>query len=239
MADPRRGASAFYLGPDGTLTSSQPQSPAEPDSYTYDPGDPLPTKGGSIVSYVYPPGSVDVSDVQQRPDVLTYTTGPLERDLDVAGPLRMILFASSSAVDTDFVARLTDVFPDGRAIQLQAGALRTRYRDREGEPSFLEPDTCTGWRSTCGPPRTGSGPDTGSASTSPRPTSPSSTGTPTAAASPATLSRPARPSTTTRTIPPTSRSASCRPDRSSGGGLPDRFRHPEEVAAHDRGDVLR
>jgi uncharacterized protein len=129
----------FYLGPDGTLTSNQPQSPAEPDSYTYDPDDPAPTKGGSIVSYVYPPGSVDVSDVQQRPDVLTYTTEPLERDLDVVGPLRMILFASSSAVDTDFVARLTDVFPDGRAIQLQAGALRTRYRDRDGEPSFLEP----------------------------------------------------------------------------------------------------
>ena len=129
----------FYLGPDGTLTSNQPQSPAEPDSYTYDPHDPPPTKGGSIVSYVYPPGSVDVSDVQQRSDVLTYTTEPLERDLDVAGPLRMILFASSSAVDTDFVARLTDVFPDGRAIQLQAGALRTRYRDRGCEPSFLEP----------------------------------------------------------------------------------------------------
>ena len=129
----------FYLGPDGTLTSNQPQSPAEPDSYTYDPDDPPPTKGGSIVSFVYPPGSVDVSDVQQRSDVLTYTTEPLERDLDVVGPLRMILFASSSAVDTDFVARLTDVFPDGRAIQLQAGALRTRYRDREGEPSFLGP----------------------------------------------------------------------------------------------------
>lgn len=129
----------FYLGPDGTLTGSPPQSPVEPDSYTYDPDDPPPTKGGSIVSYVYPPGSVDVSDVQQRPDVLTYTTEPLDRDLDVVGPLRMILFASSSAVDTDFVARLTDVFPDGRAIQLQAGALRTRYRDRESEPSLLEP----------------------------------------------------------------------------------------------------
>jgi putative CocE/NonD family hydrolase len=71
--------------------------------------------------------------------VLTYTTEPLQHDLDVAGPLRMILYASSSAVDTDFVARLTDVFPDGRAIQLQAGALRTRYRDPQAEPSFLQP----------------------------------------------------------------------------------------------------
>jgi uncharacterized protein len=134
-AEPAR----FYLGPDGALTSQEPQSPAEPDGYTYDPHDPPPTKGGSIVSWVYPPGSVDVSDVQQRPDVLTYTTEPLTEDLDVVGPLRMVLYASSSAVDTDFVARLTDVFPDGRAIQLQAGALRTRYRDVSAEPSFLEP----------------------------------------------------------------------------------------------------
>jgi predicted acyl esterase len=134
----------FYLGPDGTLgteapQSAAPQSEAQPDSYVYDPVDPPPTKGGSIVSYVYPPGSVDVSDVQRRPDVLTYSTGPLEQDLDVVGPLRMTLYASSSAVDTDFVVRLSDVFPDGRAIQLQAGALRTRYRDPAAEPSFLEP----------------------------------------------------------------------------------------------------
>jgi len=134
-AEPAR----FYPGPGGTLATAEPASPAEPDSYVYDPDDPTPTKGGSIVSYVYPAGSVDVSDLQQRPDVLSYTTEPLEQDLDVVGPLRMVLYASSSAVDTDFVARLTDVFPDGRAIQLQAGALRTRYRDPDGEPSFLEP----------------------------------------------------------------------------------------------------
>ena len=134
-AEPAR----FYLGPDGSLASQAPQSPAEPDDYAYDPHDPPPTKGGSIVSWVYPPGSVDVSDVQARPDVLTYSTEPLSEDLDVAGPLRMVLYASSSAVDTDFVARLTDVFPDGRAIQLQAGALRARYRDVGAEPSFLEP----------------------------------------------------------------------------------------------------
>ncbi len=129
----------FYLGAGGTLTSQEPQQPAEPDGYVYDPADPTPTLGGSIVSYVYPPGSVDVSGVQQRPDVLTYTTAPLESDLDVAGPLRMVLYASSSAVDTDFAARLSDVFPDGRAIQLQSGSLRTRYRDLPGEPSLLEP----------------------------------------------------------------------------------------------------
>jgi len=95
--------------------------------------------GGSIVSYVYTPNSVDVSEVQKRPDVLTYTTSLLEHSLDVVGTLRLILYASSSAVDTDFSARLSDVFPDGRAIQLQSGMLRARYRDLLGDPKLLEP----------------------------------------------------------------------------------------------------
>jgi len=128
----------LYLSAGGRLTTELPQ-PFAPDRYTYDPNDPTPTVGGSIVSYVYPPGSVDVSEVQKRKDVLTYTTAPLERGLDVVGPLRLILYASSSAVDADFAARLTDVFPDGRAIQLQNGVLRARYRNLEGEPELLEP----------------------------------------------------------------------------------------------------
>ncbi|RPH92013.1 MAG: CocE/NonD family hydrolase, partial [Lysobacterales bacterium] len=130
---------SFYLGGSGTLTALPPSGPLPPDRYTYDPNDPMPTVGGSIVSYLYPPGSVDVSSVQQRADVRVYTTEPLERDLDVVGPLRMILYASSSALDTDFVARLSDVFPDGRAIQIQSGILRARYRDLQGEPELLEP----------------------------------------------------------------------------------------------------
>jgi uncharacterized protein len=128
----------LYLGADGALGADEPTETSAADHYTYDPEDPTPTVGGSIVSYVYPPGSVDVSAVQARPDVLTYTTGPLEEDLDVVGPVRLVLYASSSAIDTDFAARLTDVFPDGRAVQLQNGVLRARYRNVE-EPAFLEP----------------------------------------------------------------------------------------------------
>jgi predicted acyl esterase len=130
---------ALYLHPGGTLAQQAPRQPSEPDRYSYDPNDPTPTLGGSIVSYVYPPGSVDVSAAQRRADVLTYTTAPLQRDLDVVGPLVLILYASSSAIDTDFSARLTDVFPDGRAIQLQSGMLRMRYRNLPGEPELLEP----------------------------------------------------------------------------------------------------
>lgn len=129
----------LYLGHANSLTTDPPSGSSEPDRYIYDPLDPTPTVGGSIVSYVYPPGSVNVSAVQQRRDVVTYTTEPLEHDLDVAGPIRLILFASSSAVDTDFVGRLSDVFPDGRAIQLQNGILRARYRNLRAESELLEP----------------------------------------------------------------------------------------------------
>ena len=128
---------AFYLGGEGTLTTRPPQAASEPDRYVYDPENPTPTVGGSVLSFIYPAGSVDVSEVQKRPDVLVYTTAPLEYDLDVVGPLRMILYASSSALDTDFAVRLSDVFPDGRALQLQNCMLRARYRKEE--PELLEP----------------------------------------------------------------------------------------------------
>jgi putative CocE/NonD family hydrolase len=131
----------WYLSARGELSTESPPAQSAPDRYTYDPSDPTPTVGGSIVSYVLPPGSVDVSDVQRRSDVLTYTTAPLEHDLDIVGPLRLILYVTTSAVDTDFAARLSDVFPDGRAIQLQSGILRARHRDPREEPSLLTPQS--------------------------------------------------------------------------------------------------
>jgi predicted acyl esterase len=131
----------LYFGPAGTLSWDTPPDWWEPDRYTYDPQDPTPTVGGSILSAVYPPGSVDVTELQLRTDVLTFTTEPLAGDLDVVGPLSLVLYASSTAADTDFFARLSDVFPDGRAIQLQNGVVRGRYRDTGGDPALLEPDT--------------------------------------------------------------------------------------------------
>jgi len=129
-----------FLGPSGTLTWQAPETASSWDEYDYDPRDPTPTIGGSIISSVYPVGSVDVSGLERRPDVLTYTTGALEHDLDVVGAIRLILYASSSATDTDFAARLSEVLPDGRAIQLQAGMLRARFRHESGEPQLLEPE---------------------------------------------------------------------------------------------------
>nr|WP_053000354.1 CocE/NonD family hydrolase [Sphingomonas sp. Y57] len=131
---------SLYIGAGGTLSPDRPWQPSPPDSYVYDPHDPAPTLGGSILSSVYAPGSVDVSEAQCRADVLCYTTAVLTQDVDVIGPLRLILYASSSAIDTDFTARISDVFPDGRAIQLLSSTLRARYRDPDGQAMLLEPD---------------------------------------------------------------------------------------------------
>jgi hypothetical protein len=77
--------------------------------------------------------------VQARADVLTFDTEPLATDLDVVGNIVLTSWISSSAVDTDFLVRISDVFPDGRAIQLQSGALRARHRKPDGPPELLDP----------------------------------------------------------------------------------------------------
>ena len=98
------------------------------DAYTYDPADPVPTLGGCLLPYGIAPGMFDQRSVEDRPDVLVYTSAPLEQDLEVTGPVSVELWASSSAVDTDFTAKLVDVHPDGRAFNLCDGIVRARYR---------------------------------------------------------------------------------------------------------------
>jgi putative CocE/NonD family hydrolase len=124
----------LYLRSGGLLSIAAPQEEIASDHYVYDPNAPTPTVGGGICSFIYPTGSVDVSEVQKREDVLVYTTEVLANDLDVVGPLRMTLYASSDALDTDFGARLSDVFPDGRALHIQSGMLRARYRGDDPQP---------------------------------------------------------------------------------------------------------
>ena len=92
---------------------------------------------------------VDQTDVETRDDVLVYTSPVLESDLTIAGPLRADLYVSSSAKDTDLVAKLVDVFPDGRALNIQEGALRLRYRDSYVAPELMTPGRCTACRWTC------------------------------------------------------------------------------------------
>lgn len=128
----------LYLVKDG-LAPAPSEAADGADQFTFDPDDPTPTVGGSIVSAVYPPGSVDISGVLERPDVLTFATPPLENDLDIVGPVRAVLHVSSDARDTDFSVRISDVFPDGRSIQLQTGFLRMRHRAAGPEILWMEP----------------------------------------------------------------------------------------------------
>ena len=120
----------------GTL-STFPPGDEPPDSYTYDPKDPVATLGGNTL--IIPQGVSDQRPVEDRQDVLVYTSEALERDLEVTGPIKVRLFASSSAVDTDFTAKLVDVGPDGYVQNIQDGIIRARYRTSESEPSLMEP----------------------------------------------------------------------------------------------------
>src|SRR5262249_41883554 len=102
-----------------------------PDRFVFDPLRPVPTRGGSVCCNpaVFPWGPLDQRPVESRPDVLVYTTGALKKDVEVTGPIRVVLYAATSAPDTDFTAKLVDVFPDGMARNLTDGILRLRYRE--------------------------------------------------------------------------------------------------------------
>jgi putative CocE/NonD family hydrolase len=131
----------WYLHTDGELSPEQPGNEA-PDRYEYDPADPVPARGGALLmTPEFPAGPYDQRPIEARPDVLVYTSAPLEHDVEVTGPITVQLWAISSAPDTDFVARLTDVFPDGRSFNLTDGIVRARYRDfsKGAAPSLIEP----------------------------------------------------------------------------------------------------
>jgi putative CocE/NonD family hydrolase len=123
---------------DGLLSTEKPADEAY-DTYLYDPRNPTPTRGGSILTLTSGAGALDQTKVESRTDVLVYTSLPLKKNLEVTGPVQVKLFAASSAVDTDFTAKLVDVWPDGRAFNLTDGIIRARYRESERQPSLLEP----------------------------------------------------------------------------------------------------
>ncbi len=121
---------SFYLSRGGRLLKNETAQSA-PDQYVYDPRKPVPSMGGAVCCdpRFFPWGPMDQRLVEKRPDVLVYTGPLLKRALEVTGPIRVVLYASTTAVDTDFTAKLVDVFPDGRAINLSDGILRLRYRE--------------------------------------------------------------------------------------------------------------
>ena len=130
----RSGGHANTLTGDGRLEPVTPgQEPA--DRYAYDPNNPVPT--GESGGYSRAP--MDRRTVEQRADVLVYTSAPLPTDLEVTGPVSLTLWVTSNARDTDFTGTLVDVFPDGTARALSDGILRARYRNGKTAPSLLTP----------------------------------------------------------------------------------------------------
>jgi hypothetical protein len=125
---------------DGGLATDAPRSD-NPDPYVYDPTNPAPTVGGPLCCDWghLAPGPRDQRAVEARADVLVYSTPPLAQDLEVTGPVQLELFAKSSAVDTDFTAKLVDVWPNGFAQNLTEGIIRARYRTSQEKPELMNP----------------------------------------------------------------------------------------------------
>lgn len=149
----------FYLQPDGSLRPLLPPTAAMASRYRFDPSDPVPTIGGNIsVGYeIMPPGGYDQRGreglfgtedhlpLAARHDVLVFETPPLEKDITVIGPLTVKLWAASSEIDTDFTAKLIDVYPsnadypDGYALNLADSIIRARYRNSREHAEFMRP----------------------------------------------------------------------------------------------------
>ncbi len=138
---------ANTLKGDGRLGPAKPSPscPRPADRFVYDPNDPVPTLGGCNL-FGCPAGPYDQTKAEERPDVLVFTSDPLSGPLEVTGPIKTILYAASSAPDTDWTAKLVDVHPDGRSFNLCDGILRARYREQSAAggspitPTLIEPE---------------------------------------------------------------------------------------------------
>lgn len=133
------GGSANSLFGDGQLLSNAAEAPLA-DSYTYDPMNPVPALGGGVCCNgdASKGGSFDQRGIEARADVLVYSSAPLEKDLEVTGSVRPVLYVSSNARDTDFTVKLVDVHADGSAWNVDDTILRARYREGFEEPVFME-----------------------------------------------------------------------------------------------------
>jgi putative CocE/NonD family hydrolase len=131
---------ANSLRGDGSLSTMAAHS-EKFDQFVYDPANPVPTIGGPLCcdSNHLKPGPFDQRSVEARDDVLVYSTVPFAQDTEVTGQISLELYAKSSAVDTDFTAKLVDVGPDGFAQNLTEGIIRARYRESQEKPALINP----------------------------------------------------------------------------------------------------
>ena len=132
---------ANTLHGDGVL-AGKPAKKDAPDLFGYDPSDPVPSLGGNIccMGGAIQGGSFDQRKTEEREDVLVYTSEPLEEGIEVSGFIEATLYVSSDAKDTDFTIKLIDVYPDGRAFNLDETIFRTRYREGFDKQVFMEQD---------------------------------------------------------------------------------------------------
>jgi len=116
---------ANSLAGDGRLTWAPPGQPETADRFVYDPRNPVPSRGGAMLGPRA--GIAEQSDAESRDDVLVYTSDPLDRDVEVTGPLQAVLHVATTAPHTDFTVKLVDVHPDGKAYNVSDGILRRAY----------------------------------------------------------------------------------------------------------------
>jgi putative CocE/NonD family hydrolase len=136
------GGKANTLNGDGVLTQTAPASD-NPDRFDYDPLNPVQSLGGNVccTGNAIQAGAFDQRKTEARPDVLVYTTEPLREGIEVSGPIEVTLYVSSDAKDTDFTVKLVDVYPDGRAYNLDETIQRMRYRNGYDKPLvWMEPN---------------------------------------------------------------------------------------------------
>jgi putative CocE/NonD family hydrolase len=146
---PPKGASplTFHLGSNGgantlkgdgvlSMTASKKDVP---DRFTYDPMNPVKSHGGNVCCQgnAVIPGSLDQRQAEERPDVLVYTSEPFKEGVELSGPIIPTLYVSSDAKDTDFTVKILDVYPDGRAYNLDESIQRMRYRDGYDKPPVM------------------------------------------------------------------------------------------------------
>ncbi|MGA2249931.1 CocE/NonD family hydrolase [Terracidiphilus sp.] len=133
---------ANSLNGDGSLAPAASVKDS-PDSFTYDPMNPVLTHGGGFccMGTDLKPGAIDQRSTEARSDVLVYSTDPLKQGLEVSGPIDVTLYVSSDAKDTDFTVKLVDVFPDGTAFNIDDNIQRVRYREGYDKPPvWMEKD---------------------------------------------------------------------------------------------------
>ncbi|MGH9435048.1 MAG: CocE/NonD family hydrolase [Terriglobia bacterium] len=146
---PGAHTTAFYLHSEGKANAAHgdgalsvnPPGKEPPDHFVYNPSDPVPTIGGKLCcdGRHLEAGARDQGPDEARDDVMVYSTPVFTHDLDVTGPVKLVLYASSSAVDTDFVATLVDVDPGGFARNVTDGIVRARYRNSLQNPKLIKP----------------------------------------------------------------------------------------------------